>query len=76
MVGSGPEPIEVGEGQFSLEVIDIVPHVQNKAAVVASVLDAAQTSTDHLEVEVGTVYRPSDYDGPSFRCIEPLPEYP
>ena len=72
---SSPKPIKFRECELSFEVVDIVPYIENKTSVIPAVLDAAQASANHLEVEVGTVHWASDYDGPRLGCIEPLSEY-
>ena len=58
----------------SLEIRDVVADVEDETPVVAAVLDAAQPCPDHLELEVGAVYRPSDHDSPGLWRVEALPE--
>ena len=69
-----PEPVEIRERELPLEICDVVANVEDETPVVAAVLDAAQPSPDHLEIEVGAVYRPSDHDSPGLRRVEALPE--
>ena len=50
-----PKPIEFGEGELSVEVLDVVPNVEDETSLIAAVLYAAQASADHLKVESGDV---------------------
>ena len=72
---SSPKPIKVREGEHSLEVLDVVPDVEDEASVTTAVPDSPQSSTDHLKIEVRTVHRPGHDDGACLRCVETFLEY-
>ena len=59
----------------SPKFVDGVADVEDEAAVVAAVQRTPQSSSDHLEIEVRAVHRPSHDDGACLGRVEPLAEY-
>ena len=66
--------VQVRKSELVLEFVDVVSHVEDKAPVVAAILDASESPADHLKIKVGAIHRTSYDYGPRFRSIESLAE--
>ena len=71
---SRPQPVQIRECQLSVEVVDVVLHVDDEAALAAAVLGPAQPSADHLEVQVRAVDGTGDQDRTGLWRVESFAE--
>lgn len=70
-----PKPIEFGEGERSVEVLDVVSNIEDETSFITAVLHAAQASSDHLKVEIRAEHWPSNDDDAGLGCVESLAKY-
>ena len=70
-----PEPIQLRKSELPVEVPNIVPDIEDEAAVAASITGSPQTPSNHLEIEIGTVYRSRHDDSSGLWRVESFSKY-
>ena len=65
-----PQVVEVVERQLSVEVKEVVGHVDDEALVFSAVGRAAESTPDDLLVEVRAEHRSGDHDGACTGSVE------
>ena len=60
---SGPEPVELRKRERAIVALNVVPHIEDEASVLAPIPGASQSPSDHLEVEIRAVHGSGHNDG-------------